>query len=84
MNSELENLRDSAIVEVICYASGMISDTVLGEIRIPIKDHAEVSYDYSVSHWFPLYNPKLSKQDGCPGEIGMKIGFKGGSVCFLI
>jgi len=43
-----------------------------------VVEHRDVSFQFSLSHWFPLYNPKLSKKDGSPGEIGLKIGVEGG------
>jgi len=75
---DIEEVSDAAVVEVTCLHSGTISDQFLGEVRIPICDHRDVSFEFAVQHWFPLYNPKLKKKDGSPGELGMRIGVEGG------
>ena len=75
---------DSAVIVISCYHSGLVTNTFLGEIRIPIREHKDIALNLSSQHWFPLFNPKLSKKDGYPGELGMKIGAIGGDVCYFL
>jgi len=77
---ELDELPESAVIEITCYFSGVLSNTLIGEVRIPVVEHKDISFQFSLSHWFTLYNPKLSKKDGSPGEIGLKIGAEGGNM----
>ena len=58
----------------------MVSNVFLGEVRIPVAEHKDMSYEYAVQHWFPLFNPKHNKKDGSAGELGIKIGAVGGDV----
>jgi len=76
----VDNCLDSAVIEVACYHSGMVSNVFLGEVRIPVAEHKDMSYDYAVQHWFPLFNPKHNKKDGSAGELGIKIGAMGGDI----
>lgn len=76
----IDNCLDSAVLVLTCYHSGMITNSFIGEIRIPIVEHKDIAFDYSVQHWFPLFNPKLKKSDGSPGEIGIRVGAIGGDV----
>jgi len=76
----IDNVLDSAVVEISCYHSGMVTNTFLGEVRIPVSEHKDIAYEYSNQHWFPLFNPKLRKKDGSAGELGIKVGAQGGDV----
>lgn len=76
----IDNCLDSAVLVITCYHSGMITNTFIGEVRIPIVEHKDIAFDYAVQHWFPLFNPKLKKLDGSPGEIGLRVGAIGGDV----
>ena len=69
-------------MEVACYQSGIVTDSLMGEVRIPVAEHKDVAFEFSVQHWFPLYNSKLKKQDGSPGELAIKVGASGGDVSF--
>jgi hypothetical protein len=71
---------DSAVVEIECFHSGVVSNQLLGGMRIPVSEHKDMSYDYAVQHWFPLINGKARKKDGGVGELGLKIGAVGGNV----
>jgi len=58
----------------------MVTNTFLGEVRIPVTEHRDMAYAYAQQHWFPLFNPKHRKKDGGAGELGIKIGAQGGDV----
>merc|ERR1712137_157599 len=77
---EIDNIVDSAVVEVSCYHSGMVSNTFLGEVRIPVIEHRDMSFEYAQQHWFPLYNPRHRKKDGGAGELGIEVGAQGGDI----
>jgi hypothetical protein len=76
----IDNCLDSAVIEISCYHSGMVTNTFLGEVRIPVAEHKDMAYDFAQQHWFPLFNPKHRKKDGGSGELGIKIGAIGGDV----
>mmetsp|Transcript_106500 Transcript_106500/g.159315 ORF Transcript_106500/g.159315 Transcript_106500/m.159315 type:complete len:393 (-) Transcript_106500:87-1265(-) len=76
----IDNCLDSAVIEISCYHSGMVTNTFLGEVRIPVTEHRDMAYAYAQQHWFPLFNPKHRKKDGGAGELGIKIGAQGGDV----
>jgi len=77
---DIEDVVDSSVVEISCYHSGMVSNTFLGEVRIPIAEHKDVAFCYSHQHWFPLFNPRNKKKDGSAGELALKVGAEGGDV----
>jgi len=62
----------------------MVTNTFLGEVRIPVAEHKDMAYDFAQQHWFPLFNPKHRKKDGGSGELGIKIGAIGGDVILSI
>merc|ERR1711907_655318 len=71
---DITDISPAAVLVVTCEDHGITWNTFLGEVRVPIADHKDVSIEYATQHWFPLNNPKLRKQDGSPGEVCMKIG----------
>merc|ERR1712137_1492539 len=76
----IENCLDSAVIEISCYHSGMVTNTFLGEVRIPVSEHKDMAYDYAQQHWSPLFNPRHRKKDGGAGELGIKVGAQGGDI----
>jgi len=76
---DLDDITDVAVVNINVYSQGVLGRDFIGEVRIPVAEHQDVAFGYAVQHWFPLYNPKLKKKDGSPGELGLKIGMKGGA-----
>eukprot|EP01094_Clydonella_sp_ATCC50884_P008018 TRINITY_DN1729_c0_g1_i1.p1 TRINITY_DN1729_c0_g1~~TRINITY_DN1729_c0_g1_i1.p1 ORF type:complete len:384 (+),score=143.08 TRINITY_DN1729_c0_g1_i1:86-1237(+) len=71
---DITDISNAAVLVVTCEDHGITWNTFLGEVRVPIADHKDVSFEYSSQHWFALSNPKLRKKDGSPGEIALKIG----------
>ena len=53
---------------------------MIGEVRIPMSQHKDIAIEYSVQHWFPLFNAKCKKSEGSPGELGLRVGARGGDV----
>ena len=58
----------------------MVTNTFLGEVRIPVSEHRDMPFSYANQHWFPLFNPRHRKKDGSAGELGIKVGAQGGDV----
>jgi hypothetical protein len=74
---DYDSLPNTAIIEISCYVSGFLSNTLIGDVRIPFIEHKDIAVNFSMCHWFSLYNPTISKNKGSIGEIGVKIGIDG-------
>lgn len=61
----------------------MVTNTFLGEVRIPVAEHKDIAYTFASQHWFPLFNAKSRKKDGGAGELGIKVGAQGGDVSIM-
>ncbi len=74
---DYDKLPSSAIIEISCYISGFLSNTLIGDIRIPFIEHKNIAINFSMCHWFSLCNPSVNKSKGSIGEISVKIGVDG-------
>jgi len=73
-NFDLGTIPEDAVIVITMEAKGKLTNTLLGEVRIPISNHRTVNFDYAQPHWYSVVNPKLRKKDGSPGEVSLKIG----------